>query len=38
MTVTYLQWAVLTGGLGVVFGLWQWGKSTEPVAPASAQD
>ena len=32
MTVTYLQWAVLVGVLGVAFGLWQWRRATLPEA------
>lgn len=37
MTVTYLEWAALTGGLGIIFGLWQWDKATEPVAPPATR-
>ncbi len=32
MTTTYGEWAVLVGSLGVVFGVWQWGRAQEPVA------
>ena len=28
MSVTYVEWAVLVGVLGIIFGLWQWRKAT----------
>ncbi len=31
MSATYLEWAVLVGVLGVVFGLWQWRRADQPV-------
>ena len=34
VTVTYLEWAVLVGVLGVVFGLWQWRRAVPPGAVA----
>ena len=32
MSVTYVEWAVLVGVLGIIFGLWQWRKATLPEA------
>lgn len=38
MTVTYMQWALIVGVLGIVFGLWQWRRATLPEAPATTAD
>lgn len=34
-SVTYLQWALLVGLLGMVFGFWQWRKAAVPGSDAS---